>query len=198
MTIYSFHKAIAAAKHLHQFYKELAQFIEWDDTMKFQSLEPYCIPSFKALPLHDELRDSRKLEVYSAFCAPAAEACWRATYKDAHIRIEFNQKFGGYQLIGLQCHFFIKLNIYLIYGQNNSFYTWNHLLVKALYVIIAGEAVLAAAGRPLRRLSSADAAFHASNQPHGMTTEDKPVLACVLWSGDLKTPPILKPKNQQL
>ena len=63
--------------------------------------------------------------------------------------------------------------------------------------MLAGEAVFEAAGRPPRRLGPGDTAFHASNQPHAMTTEDKPVLAYVLWRGDLKTPPILTPENQQ-
>ena len=64
-------------------------------------------------------------------------------------------------------------------------------------MIIAGEAIFEAAGQPARRLSPGDTTFHASNQPHAMTTDDKPVLAYVLWRGDLKTRPVLTPKEQQ-
>jgi hypothetical protein len=46
-------------------------------------------------------------------------------------------------------------------------------------------------------LGPGDTAFHASNQPHAMTTKDKPVLAYVLWRGDLKTPPVLTPAEQK-
>ena len=65
-------------------------------------------------------------------------------------------------------------------------------------MIIAGEAVFEAANQSPRRLRPGDTAFHASNQPHAMTTEDKPVLAYVLWRGDLKTRPVLTPKDPQL
>ena len=81
--------------------------------------------------------------------------------------------------------------------EKGLFYPWHHHPAEELYVIIAGEAVFEAAGRPPRRLGPGYTAFHASNQPHAMTTEDKPVLAYVLWRGDLKTPPILTPENQQ-
>ena len=198
MTRSSFDDALAAAECLHKSHPKVAQFTVWDDAVQFQSLEPHWIPSAKALPSDVGLRDGRELEGYSAFCAPAANARWRSTYKDADIGKEFNQKFGCYQLIGAQGHFFSEvLNTYLVYAEKGLFYPWHHHPAEELYVIIAGEAVFEAAGRPARRLGPGDTAFHASNQPHAMTTKDKPVLAYVLWRGDLKTPPVLTPAEHK-
>ena len=198
MTRASFDDALAAAEDLHRSHPEVSQFTAWDDAVQFQRLEPHWIPSAKALPLDGALCDGSELDGYSAFCAPAANARWRTTYKDADIGEEFNQKFGCYQLIGAEGHFFSEnLNTYLVYAEKGLFYPWHHHPAEELYVIIAGEAVFEVAGRPPRRLGPGDTAFHASNQPHAMTTEDKPVLAYVLWRGDLKTPPILTPEKQQ-
>ena len=195
----SFDDALAAAKNLHRSHPEVAQFTAWDDAVKYQTLAPHPIPAAKALPADEGLRDGRELDCYAAFCASAPYAGWLATYKDEDIGDGFNQKFGSYQLIGAHGHFYSdKLNSYVLYAKKGLFYPWHHHPAEELYLIIAGEAIFEPAGRHPRRLSPGDTVFHGSNQPHAMTTEDKPVLAYVLWRGDLKTRPVLTPKDPQL
>ena len=197
MTRARFDEAFAAAGDLHQANPVVAEFTSWDKTARFQHLAPRMIPVAATLPADKGLRDGAELDSYAAFCALAPSAHWLKTYKDADIGHTFNQKFGSYQLIGAQGHFFsLKLNSYVLYAERGLFYPWHHHPAEELYVIIAGHAKFEAAGKKTRQLGPGDTIFHASNQPHAMTTEDRPVMAYVLWRGNLKTRPVLTPKAQ--
>lgn len=197
MTRAKFDDAFAAAGDLHQAHPVVAEFTNWDETARFQYCAPRMIPVAKTLTADQGLRDGTELDSCSAFCALAPYARWLETYKDADIGHAFDQKFGSYQLIGAQGHFFSQnLNSYVLYAEKDLFYPWHHHPAEELYVIIAGHAKFEAAGKKARQLGPGDTAFHASNQPHAMTTEDRPVMAYVLWRGDLKTRPVLTPKAQ--
>ena len=59
-----------------------------------------------------------------------------------------------------------------------------------MYLVIAGEAEFAIEGEASKTLRPGDTIYHRSNVPHALTTYDHPIMAYVLWRGDLKTKPV--------
>jgi mannose-6-phosphate isomerase-like protein (cupin superfamily) len=121
------------------------------------------------------------------------QAHWRETYRDTNIGEDFLTRFGCYELAGWEGHFTCQpMRSFLVYSEAGLYYPWHHHPSEEMYVIVAGSALFEAKGREPRVLGPGDAAFHASNQPHAMTTSDKPVLAYVVWRGpDMNIAPVL-------
>ena len=79
---------------------------------------------------------------------------------------------------------------FLIYQTPGFHYPLHHHPAEELYLVIGGEADFTVDGEPSKTLRPGETQYHASNQPHALTTRDQAVLAYVVWRGDVMKKPI--------
>ena len=154
------------------------------------------------LPVHDPLCDAMCADPHldtdpdlaplrDAFRAAGPTAKWRDTYADTDFGATLHASFGTYEVLGRDTPLGTDaLRSFVIYQRPGFHYPMHHHPAEELYLIIAGEGEFHIQGQPSRHLKPGDTAFHHSNQPHALTTHEKPIMAYVLWRGDLLTKPV--------
>ena len=192
MTRALFDTAFKAARALHIEHSAVSEFTAWDDTAKWAKAAPHPTPCAQRLTTEAALAQGASLSARAPFTALAPHARWRETYTDAEMFNGFNARFGSFQLIGREGHFFSETtSSFVLYSDKDLWYPWHDHPAEELYLIVAGEAEFFAKGRPPQSLRPGDACYHASGQPHAMQTHTQPVLAYVLWRGDIRGKPRL-------
>ena len=135
--------------------------------------------------------DATYAPLRDAFVAAGPTALWRQTYRDTGIDAQFLDRFGCYALVGGGGAFAASdFSAFVVYMPAGLHYPWHHHPAEEIYLVIAGHATFSAKGRAAEKLRPGQTSFHATNQPHAMTTTDSPVMALVMWRGDLMTKPV--------
>ncbi|MBS9717707.1 dimethylsulfonioproprionate lyase family protein [Pseudohalocynthiibacter aestuariivivens] len=200
MTHREFAKALAETATLHTDHPDVAAFCPFPNNVKWRELEPFYVPAAKTMVTDTGFSTDKYTSLRDALIVLWDKANWRKTYRGTNIGDDFLNRFGCYELVGYEGHFECReMSSFLVYSDAGLHYPWHHHPAEEMYMIIAGEALFEAEGKPSRVLGSGDTAFHASNQPHAMTTQDSPVLAYVIWRGEgMDTGPVLteRPVNE--
>ena len=189
-----FETALSEVRRFYEASPELVQFNPFpDDTdLNYRELDPYYINPATLFSEDESLVDGKFPAVRDALLALKDHAFWRETYKDTNIGDAFLNRFGCYELFGLEGHFDCrKTRGFMVYSTGDLYYPWHHHPAEEMYFILAGEAEFATEGNTPKMLKPGDHVFHAENQPHNMQTYEKGVLAWVQWRGDLTTAPVL-------
>lgn len=119
-----------------------------------------------------------------AVCDIALLAHWQQTYTEDEVGADFLARYGWFELVGPGGHFRSdRIRAFIAYWAEGLRYPWHLHEAEEIYYVIAGRALFEAEGEAPAMLGPGDTRFHASNQPHAMTTTDSPVLALVLWRG---------------
>ena len=180
------------ARRAHDLLPELQAFCPFPDPLTPQEVTPHHIPAAD-LMMQDKGLFSDVFPAYrDALVNAGPIAQWRETYKGAPISQAFLDRFACYEILGVDAPFATtEMRSFVVYQPPGLYYPWHHHPAEELYVVIAGEAEFSIEGEDPRTLRSGDTIFHRSNVPHALTTHEHPVMACVLWRGDLKTKPVL-------
>ncbi|MEM8776374.1 MAG: dimethylsulfonioproprionate lyase family protein [Pseudomonadota bacterium] len=174
----------------------LSSFCDFPTSPETQKIDAYGIPAAALFQSDTGLLTERFAGFRDALLDAAPLAHWRETYKDTDIGTDFLDKFGCYEVLGRDAPFASNsMRSFMLYQPAGLHYPWHHHPAEELYLILAGEAEFAIHGQPSNTLCPGDTVFHESNVPHAMTTHDHPILAYVLWRGDLGTKPIWTPED---
>ncbi len=181
------------ARAAHADHPDLRAFCDFPDDLSRLPANQHRIPATDLLEAETGLiSDDRHSAFRDGFigCAPLAD--WRQTYKDTNIGADFLNRFGCYELIGLEGTFHShQMRGFVVYSPADLHYPWHHHPAEELYLVLAGEAEFCIHGEKPKTLRPGDTTYHASMVPHAMTTHDHPVMAYVLWRGNLMDPPVL-------
>ena len=180
------------ARTTHESYPELSAFCPFPEDLEPCDVAPHRInPAI--LMETDRALDSAPLAAFrDAFVTCSPHAGWRETYRGTSIGEDFLNRFGCYELFGKDGAFrSAQSRSFVVYATPGLYYPWHHHPAEELYLIVAGEAEFHLEGEGSRLMRPGDTVFHPAGRPHAMTTHDKPVMAYVMWRGDLETAPVL-------
>lgn len=196
MTDPAFLHLVDLLRDLHRSHAGLGDFVPFAHDLRATGFKPFHIPASDLLQAETRLSSPDDLApLRDAFVAAAPLARWRETYKDTDIGDDFLNRFGCYCLIGPDAPFVSdQMGGWVVYMPPHLDYTWHHHPAEEMYVVLAGEAEFRREGEAPETLRAGDTSFHASNQPHAMTTHDHPVMCYVTWRNNLHTPPVLSPR----
>ncbi|SMX39089.1 dimethylsulfonioproprionate lyase family protein [Octadecabacter ascidiaceicola] len=185
---------LAEVQSLHETSPSLQSFCPFPNDAAAQDVTPFHIVSTDLLQREEGLVSDRYGPLRDAFIAAAPHAQWRETYKDTDIGQDFLDRFGCYCLIGDGGAFTSEsMRAYMVYMPAGLHYPWHDHVAEEIYFVVAGEAEFHRHGEASETLTAGDTSFHASSQPHAMTTHDHPVLALVLWRNGFDSGPKLTP-----
>ncbi len=179
------------ARAAHAAVPALQEFCAFPDPLRPQEV------SQQHDPLCDRMQDDPGLTsdgfegFRDALIAAGPLGQWRDTYRDAPIGDHLHSHFGTYEFLGRDAPFGTdEMRGFMVYQTPGYYYPLHHHPAEELYLVLAGEGEFHVEGEESRILRPGDTAFHASNVSHALTTHDTPVMAYVLWRGDLLTKPV--------
>ena len=179
------------ARAAHARLPALQDFCAFPDPLQDQDViarhDPLCDRMGADAALH-----SAGFETFrDALIAAAPLAQWRDTYRDSPIGAVLHAHFGTYEFLGRDAPFGTdRMRGFMVYQIPGYHYPMHHHPAEELYLVLAGAAEFHIDGEKGRALHPGDTITHQSNQPHALTTRESPVLAYVLWRGDLTTKPV--------
>lgn len=183
---------LAEIRKLHDGRVDLQEFCPLLDDLPLQVVVPHHTPAADLMAANPGETTSEFADIRDALVGAAPLARWRETYKDTRIGTAFREKFACYEVIGRDAPFACAgMRSFVVWTPPGLYYPWHHHPAEEIYLVLAGKAEFALHGAETRILHPGDSVFHASNQPHAMTTHDQPVMAYVMWRGDLETVPVL-------
>ena len=190
-----FENALREVKRFYEAEPVMMAFTPFPSETQLQWAErkPYHINPADLFAADDSLTSDHFASVRDALIALKDAAFWRETYKHTNIGDDFLNRFGCYELLGLDGHFHCReTRGFIVYSPGELYYPWHHHPAEEMYFILAGEAEFAVEGKTPKMLSPGDHMFHGENVPHNMQTREKGVLAWVQWRGDkLGVAPVL-------
>ena len=186
-----FNKLINIAENVHKNHPLVNDFCEFPDDIQLQDLSPNHIIPSTLLQKETDLF-TKKYQIFrDAFIEASPFAHWRETYKDTDIGKDFMERFGCYCLIGPNAPFFsLKMHAFVVYMPPHLFYPWHNHPGEEMYLTIAGEAEFMKEGEENEVLKAGGVSEHKSNQPHAMRTQNRPVMAYVIWRNNFETGPV--------
>ncbi|MEL7256500.1 MAG: dimethylsulfonioproprionate lyase family protein [Pseudomonadota bacterium] len=183
---------LAEARSAHERVPELQAFCAFPEALQRQQIDPKHDPLSDAMCSGTGLTAPAELVPFrDALCAAAPTAKWRETYRDTDFGEVLHTHFGCYEVLGVDTPLgATDMRSFVIYQEPGFHYPMHHHPAEELYLVIAGEGEFHIEGGASRHLKPGDTAFHPSNIPHALTTTDQPIIAYVLWRGDLSTKPV--------
>ena len=177
---------------VHASHADLSAFCPFPSDVTHQEAAPHFDPLCRAmqdgaaLPTSDRMRPLR-----DALIAASDTGVWRETYMDSDFGPTLHASFGCFETLGVQTPLgTAQMRSFVIYQKPGFYYPMHHHPAEELYLVVAGEGEFHQEGQESRRLGPGNTVYHASNVPHALTTHDQPIMAYVLWRGDLGTKPI--------
>ena len=120
-----------------------------------------------------------------SFGATGGISCKLAIYlnKD-EVGHHFLDNYAYFELIGPTGHFRSnQCSAFIGYWGPGLYYPAHYHASEELYFVLAGHALFESGGDDPATLGPAAHRFHASHQPHAMTTTKSAILTLVLWRG---------------
>lgn len=179
------------ARAAHGATPELRDFCAFPDALRDQPGDPR--PDPLAVTLQDAPGDTsaRWQGFRDAACAAGPIARWRDTYRHTAIGADLHRHFGCYELLGQDAPYGTEeMRGFLVYQRPGYHYPAHHHPAEEIYLVVAGEAEFHLDGHASRRLGPGGTVFHPSGVAHALTTHDSPVLAWVLWRGEMDRRPV--------
>jgi quercetin dioxygenase-like cupin family protein len=182
-------------KRTHASSAALAAFCPFADDLIDIPLAPRNLPCAEYMYQNAAFRDAEH-PLARAFYNAGPDAHWRETYRNTDIGTDFMDRFGCYCAVGEGGAWkSAKMASYVVTMPPKLHYPWHHHPAEEMYLVLAGEATFLRDGEAAEQLGVGDSSFHASNQPHAMTTGDAPVMAYVVWRNNLGIKPVLTPDH---
>lgn len=185
---------LEAAQQAHADVAALQEFCAFPDPLTEQQVSAQHDPLCDQMAADAALITDRFAAFRDALIAAGPLGQWRDTYRHTSIGEKLHSHFGTYEFLGRDAPFGTdQMRGFMVYQTPGYHYPMHHHPAEEIYLVLAGEAEFHVEGEdgPSRRiLRPGDTQYHRSNQPHALTTHDKPVMAYVLWRGDLTTKPV--------
>lgn len=187
-----FEELLRELRFAHMASPPMQAFNPFPETVTPQKVVPHHVPAAGLFARESGLTSQRFTALRDAIIAAGPAATWRETYKGTHLGPDFMDRFGCYCIIGQGGPFSAPgYAAFMVYMPAGLDYPDHHHPAEEMYVVLAGQAEFRLAGAAPRIGAPGDHIFHPSMAPHAMTTHEHPVLALVLWRGDLETRPVL-------
>ena len=174
----------------------LSAFATWPDDLVAGTAAASPAPATAKIIAWQPDEDTITTPLHHAIQHAAPHVNWQFIYSEAQVGRHFLDNYGYFELIGPTGHFHSdKCNAYIAYWGPGLYYPAHHHASEELYFVLSGAAMFESDGDAAATLGPAKHRFHASHQPHAMTTTDSAILTLVLWRGpDLRglsqvTPP---------
>lgn len=182
---------LEAAREAHAVVPALQAFCPFPDPLREQEVMARHDPLCDALAVDTGLTADRFAAFHEALIAAGPLAQWRETYRDTPIGEVLHAHFGTYEFLGHDAPFGTDaMRGFMVYQRPGFHYPMHHHPAEEVYLVLAGKAEFHVEGQGSRMLGPGETQFHLSNQPHALTTHAAPVLAYVLWRGNLTTKPV--------
>jgi quercetin dioxygenase-like cupin family protein len=183
---------INSVKELHINNPILQNFCPFPNDLISQNVEHFHIEACDLIKSEKKLNTNQYKDLRDKITEKAGYAHWRQTYKGTAVESRFLNQFGCYCLIGVGGPYTSNnMRAWVVYMPPNLYYPWHYHPAEELYFCIAGEAIFKADGQEDRLLGEGGIAQHSSNQSHAMQTNNKPVLAYVVWRNEFDVLPKL-------
>ena len=175
---------LGAARDWHAALPELAAFCDWPEDVQPVRRAPVPIPATDLIRRDPGATTAQSKPLCDALIAAAPHVEWRLTYTEDDVGPDFLRQYGWFELAGPGGHFLShQTRLTVGYWGPGLFYPRHQHRAEELYSVVAGHALFHADGDPDATLHPGDTRFHASDQPHAMTTTTSPVLTFVMWRG---------------
>jgi len=176
---------------VHARIQALSDFCPFPESLDTRAITPRHDPLCDAMQTAHELPGQGFESFRDALIAAAPLGQWRDTYRDTPIGDELHRHFGCYEVVGRDAPFVTEaMRGFVIYQTAGYHYPMHSHPAEEVYIVIAGEGEFHLEGQPSRTLRPGDTIFHPSGAPHALTTHGSPIMAYVLWRGDLMTKPV--------
>jgi len=183
---------LEATRALHRDLPELAAFCDFPDPVRPQA----CVA--KHDPLCDAMLEQTGLcplpglhPFYASVMAAARGAQWRDTYRDTAFGETLHASFGSFEVVGRDTVLGAEgMRSFLVYQAPGFHYPLHHHPAEEIYLVLAGAGEFHLQGAPSRRLGPGETAHHPVNAPHALTTHEEPLVAYVVWKGDIQKKPV--------
>ena len=189
-----FDTLLALTEAAHRATPVLSEFVAWPEDVGWVEKPANPIPAGRLMAGDTGLASDRHEDWRDAWQAVSAHAHWRETWKTSGLGKAFIDRFACFELVGANGHYGSEqTRLFVVYMPAHVHYPWHEHPAEEMYYVIAGSGEFAVAGEPSHVRGPGQATFHPSGRPHALTTHDQPVMAYVLWRGDLATGPALTP-----
>ena len=153
----------------------LSAFAAWPDDRVDGTAAASPAPAAAKIIAWQPDEDTITTPLHRAIQHAAPHVNWQFIYSEAQVGRHFLDNYGYFELIGPTGHFHSdKCNAYIAYWGPGLYYPAHHHASEELYFVLSGAAAT---------LGPAEHRFHASHQPHAITTTDSGILILVLWRG---------------
>jgi mannose-6-phosphate isomerase-like protein (cupin superfamily) len=162
----------------------LSSFTDWPDDLTAGSSAPNHAPAAEKIMAWNMPETSPTSPVCRAVQQAALHVNWQFIYTEAEVGRHFLDNYAYFELIGPTGHFHSdQCSAFIGYWGPGLFYPAHHHASEELYFVLAGHALFESDGDDPATLGPTAHRFHASHQPHAMTTTNSAILTLVLWRG---------------
>ena len=129
-------------------------------------------------------KPGRRVDVTAALARAADRLHWQQTYTEAQVGADYLARYGWFNLVSPDGPFLSDtLRLSVGYWGKGLVYPEHWHEPEETYVVLAGNAVFRSEHSGEVRLHPGDTRHHVSNEKHGMTMDQAPLLAAAVWSG---------------
>ena len=180
------------AKGLHRDIPELAAFCEFPDPVSGQACLAKHDPLCDAMLGQTGLATLPALQAFHARAMAAARSAqWRDTYRDTPFGETLHAHFGSFEVVGRDTVLGAEgMRSFLVYQAPGFHYPLHHHPAEEIYLVLAGSGEFHLQGKTPRNLGAGGIAHHPVNAPHALTTHEFPLIAYVVWKGDIEKKPV--------
>jgi len=162
----------------------LDSFTDWPDDLTAGNSAPNHAPAAEKIMAWDMPETSPTSPVCRAVQQASLHVNWQFIYTEAEVGRHFLDNYAYFELIGPTGHFHSdQCSAFIGYWGPGLFYPAHHHASEELYFVLAGHALFESDGDDPATLGPTAHRFHASHQPHAMTTTNSAILTLVLWRG---------------
>lgn len=183
---------LETTKALHRDVPELANFCDFPDAVTPQAYAAKHDPLCDAMLGQTGLSTLPALQAFhDSAMAAARSAHWRDTYRDTPFGETLHAHFGSFEIVGRDTVLSAEgIRSFLVYQAPGFHYPMHHHPAEEIYLVLAGSGEFHMHGRPSQVLQAGATAHHPVNAPHALTTHESPLIAYVIWKGDIQKKPI--------
>ena len=176
-------KVLDVAKALHFGNTSLSGFADWPENLISNEKLNVNIPATDLVKNFQFKGSQYTQPLVNVVKENTQFANWQRTYSEEEVGIDFLNRYGYYELIGTEGHFYSdKLRAFIAYWGENLTYDWHSHEAEELYFVLAGSALFKTESIE-KILKANDSCYHKSWESHSMVTFFEPVLTFVLWRG---------------
>jgi len=177
-------KLLDEVKQLWMATDSLKAFTDWPDDLIASNSAPNPAPAAEKIMAWRPPENSETSPLVHAVQQAAFHVNWQFIYTEEEVGRHFLDNYAYFELIGPTGHFRSdQCCAFIGYWGPVLFYPAHHHASEELYFVLAGHALFESDGDCPATLGPAAHRFHASQQPHAMTTTDSAILTSVLWHG---------------